>query len=235
MKRREFLIAGSGVLLSACAPSKPLGVYETTEVPAPKFRAGQEWVHRRTDGFNQLPRGVLTRRVEEANADRIRMVTTDENGRILDDAVFSSPGVQHSGTLSEEGPIIGRIQTAWRRYDFPLVAGKRWQDRFYIDRTDGQGGRNFVQLSTWVEGWEEVELDGRMHRALIIRRDWNLDRRSFWQGTLYRRETEWYAPAIAAPVRWVTREEYIEAYRVSLFSSLAQGDWFIYRLESFKL
>lgn len=235
MDRRHFLIAGSGMLLSACAPGKPLGVYEPTEVPAPQFKAGQEWVHRRIDGFNQLPRGILTTRVEEANSDRIRIITRDEHGRLLDDALFSAPGIQHGGTLSEEGPIIGRIENAWRRYDFPLVAGKRWGDRFYVDRIDGMGSRNFVQVSTAVEGWEEVELDGRRHRALILRRSWNLDRRSFWQGTLFREETEWYAPAIGAPIRWETREEFYEGYRPLAFSNLVKGNWFVYRLQSFRL
>ncbi|HKO88373.1 MAG TPA: hypothetical protein VJU83_07625 [Burkholderiales bacterium] len=231
MNRRTFLGAAGAAFLVGCAPSKPLGVYETTEVGAPAWKTGQSWTYRRTDGFNNLPRGILTRSVTRAEPGRIELVTVNEHNAVLDHAVFTEPGIQVAGTLSEEGPVIGRIDPRWRRYDFPLVAGKRWSDNFYLHRTDNQGTRNYVQVTTRVEGWEEINVAGRPYRALILRRSWNLGPRSFFDGTLYREETEWYVPNLGATGRWETTEEYFRG-RTPFGATMANGDRFLYVLES---
>ena len=219
------------VLAAGCAPAKPLGVYDSTEIGAPAWKVGQNWRFKRTDSYTNLPRGTLTRSVTAAEAGRIRIETINENGVLLDDAIFTEPGIQVAGTLSEEGPIIGRIDTRWRRYDFPLVSGKRWSDNFYIDRTDNQGTRNYVQLTTRVEGWEDVDVAGRPYRAVILRRNWNLGPRSFFNGLLYRDEIEWYVPRLGAPARWKTYEEYYER-RHAIMGPMLKGDSFLYVLES---
>ena len=234
MDRRTFVAGMGAVALAGCAPAKPLGVYETTEVPAPAWKPGTRWTYKRTDRFTKLSRGTLTRSVVAVENGRFRLTTLNENGVLLDDAIFTEPGIQIAGTLSEEGPMIGGFDPLWRRYDFPLVTGKRWKDRFYINRTDNQGQQNFVQLSSWAEGWENIEVGGQTHRAIILRRSWNLGPRSFWNGTLYRDEIEWYIPQLGAPARWITTEEYYygPTYRLS---DLVKGDHFLYLLENFHL
>lgn len=234
MDRRTFLTGVGCAALVGCAAPKPLGTYETTEVSAPAWKPGTTWTFKRTDRFTKLPRGTLTRGVAAAENGRLRLVTSNERQVIIDDAIFTEPGIQISGTLSEEGPMIGGYDPFYRRYDFPLVSGKRWDDRFYINRTDNQGNQNFVQIWTQVEGWENIDVAGQSYRAIVLRRGGNLGPRSFWNGTLYRDEIEWYVPKLGAAGRWVTSEEYYygPTYRLS---DLVKGDHFLYVLESFNL
>jgi len=229
MNRRHFLSAAGALALSACA-AKPRGVYEPTEVPQPVLRAGERWVYKRTDGFNGLPRGLLTREVLSADAQSIRIRMSNENNAVLDEALFASPGLQLEGTMSEEGPMTGRMDPPWRRYDFPLVSGKSWSQNFYLHRTDMGGTRNYIYVSTQVEGWEDVSVGGKTYRALVLRRYFDLDKKDHWHGTLYRRDLEWYVPALHAPVRLHTREEF---YLISSRkATLMPGDWFIYELQN---
>ena len=56
---------------------------------------------------------------------------------------------------------------------------------------------------------------------------------SFWESTLYRYETEWYAPALRSFVRLETREEFYRQRQRGL-GALENGDRFIYELLSFE-
>lgn len=230
MNRRHFLSAAGALALGACAAPKPRGAYELTEVPEPMLRPGGRWVYKRTDGYNGLPRGLLTREVLSADAQGIRIRMSNENNAVLDEALFSSPGIQLEGTMSEDGPLTGRMDPGWRRYDFPLVSGKRWEQNFYLHRTDLGGTRNYVYVSTQVEGWEDVKVGNKIFRALVLRRFFNLGQKSHWEGTLYRKDLEWYVPALHGPVRLHTEEEFY--YRPPpYFGQLMNGNRFIYELQ----
>lgn len=234
MKRRTFLAFGGSLALIGCAGrSVPRGVYEPTEVEAPAYRAGDRWTYRRTDGYNGLPRGILTRRVSAVTEGGYVIELRDEEGRLIDEAHFTREGLQQAGTFSEDGPMIGRCEPAYRKYDFPLASGKRWQQAFYLHRSDPGGLRNYVSMSAAVEGWEEVTVGERSYRALVIRRALNLGQKSFWESTLYRYETEWYAPALRSFVRLETREEFYRQRQRGL-GALENGDRFIYELLSFE-
>lgn len=235
MKRRTFLLSAGALALAGCAVRpKPLGVYDITEVEAPVYRVGDRWTYRRTDGYNGLPRGILTRAVTAVGDDGISIQTKDEHGRLIDDAQFVEPGLQLAGTFSEDGPITGRCNPPYRKYDFPLVSGKRWQQSFYLQRTDPWGVRNYVTASLYAEGWEDIEIAGKPYRAIIVRRSLNLGEKSFFEGTMYRYETEWYAPALRGFVRMETREEYYRQ-RAQVMGGSENGDRFIYELQSFEL
>ncbi|HEY9380184.1 MAG TPA: hypothetical protein VIQ01_02955 [Burkholderiales bacterium] len=243
MDRRTFLMSASALAVAGCATA-PRGVYEITEIPAPTYHVGDRWTYRRTDGYNSLPRGILTRAVTAVDPSGIRIVTQDENGRVIDDARYKAPGLQLAGTFSEDGPMIGRCATPFREYDFPLVAGKRWRDAFYLDRDDLGGTRNYVTATLYAEGWEDIHVaDGNFH-ALVLRRLLNLGEKSFWYGTMYRYETEWYVPALRSFARMQTVEEYYDRSGGGNGGSgggrgggggIRNGDRFIYELQSFQL
>lgn len=228
MDRRTFLAAGGALALGACA-TPPRGVFESTAVPAPQWRAGDSWTFRRTDGYNGLERGVLTRTVEAADPTRIRFVTRDEHGRVLDDALFEAPGVEVSGTLSENGPVAGTFTPRLIQYDFPLASGKQWRQDF--TRTDANGYRIGATASTHVEGWEDVGARDKTRRALVIHRSFMLGPKNPFTRPLNREEVEWYAPDLRGPARlrvyeWYTPPPGGFTYR---------GDYFLYALESFRL
>lgn len=232
-ERRAFLAASGATLLAACAGRGPLGVVEsTTEVPAPRWRAGDAWTYKRTDLYTKLDAGTLTREVVASGSEGVRIVTRLADGRVLDDAAFSEPGVETSGTLTEDGPITGRFNPPLRVYDFPLVSGKGWRQA--ITRTDSGGFRNYMTGAMRVEGWEEVRVGGRDYRAIILRRSYNLGPKDPFHGESYRHEIEWYAPELRGTARLQTNEWYWER-RNDLYSGMMPGYRFLYELQSFKL
>lgn len=230
MDRRNFLAAGGALALSACATPR-LGNYEATEVPTPQWRAGDSWTFRRTDGFNGLPRGVVTRTLEAAGDQGMRMVTKDENGRLLDNALFESPGVEISGVLSESGPFSGTFTPRLRKYDFPLASGKEWQQR--MTRTDSNGTRYYLAARSRVEGWEDVRSGERSFRSIVVRRTLQLGPHyPPYYGVLYREETEWYAPELRGPAR-LRVFEWVNPPPAAV--GVQFGDYHHYTLESFRL
>ena len=229
MKRRTFLAAGGALLVSACA-TPPRGGFDATEVPAPRWRVGDSWTFRRTDGYNGLPRGVLTRTVESVDRNGIRFVTRTEAGSVLDDALFESPGVELSGTLSEDGPVKGVFTPPLRMVDYPLVSGKQWRQS--LVRTDANGFRTPMSASVRVEGWEEARAGDRSYRALVIRRNFMLGPKDSFSGILHREEVEWYVPELRGAARMQVAEV-INARRS--VHALKPGDRFLYALETFRL
>lgn len=234
MKRRTFLTAGSALLLSACA-TPPRGGFDATEVPAPQWRVGDSWTFRRTDGYNGVPRGVLTRTVESVDQKGIRFVTRNEAGNVLDDALFESPGVEISGTLSEDGPVTGVFTPPVRVYDYPLVSGKQWRQS--LVRTDANGYRTPMSVSVRVEGWEEARAGDKAYKALVIRRNFILGQKnsfigSMYYGIPYREEVEWYVPELRGAAR-IQVTEFINTGRTR--HAWAPGDRFLYALEDFRI
>lgn len=234
MKRRTFLTAGSALLLSACA-TPPRGGFDATEVPAPQWRVGDSWTFRRADGYNSVPRGVLTRSVESVDQNGIRFVTRNEAGGVLDEALFESPGVELSGTLSEDGPVKGVFTPPLRIYDYPLASGKQWRQS--LVRTDANGYRIPMSASVRVEGWEEAHAGDKSYRALVIRRNLILGPKDpfsggMYHGILYREEVEWYVPELRGAARMQVTE-FINTQRTR--HTWAPGDRFLYVLETFRL
>jgi hypothetical protein len=168
-------------------------------VPAPKWSVGDSWVFHRIDGYNGLDRGVLTRTVESATGKGFRVIARQAGGAVSEDALFESPGVQISGTLDEEGLVVGTFAPHLRLYDFPLVSGKRWEQQ--LTRTDSNQSRYYFAASTQVEGWEEVRFGERAYRAIVVRRTLRLGYRPVRYGDLHREELEWYVPELRAAAR----------------------------------
>jgi len=196
--RRTFLSASAALALSACA-NAPLGTLNAEEVPAPKWRAGQSWTYRRTDAYNGLDRGTITRAVESVSERRIRVVTRRANGATVEDALFASPGVQLSGTLSENGYVVGEFDPPLIRYAFPLVSGKRWEQQMH--RTDSNQSRYYLAAWTHVEGWDDVQVNERNYRSIIVRRTMLLGPTPPEDLELHREEVEWFVPELGTCAR----------------------------------
>lgn len=196
--RRQFLSASAAIALSACATT-PLGNIATTEIPPPQWRAGQSWTYRRSDAYNGLDRGAITREVESVSERGIRVVTRRANGATVEDALFASPGIQLSGTLSENGYVVGTFDPPLIRYAFPLVSGKRWEQRMH--RTDSNQSRYYLAVWSAVEGWQDVQVNDRTYRAIIVRRTMLLGPTPPEDLELHREELEWYVPELGTCVR----------------------------------
>ncbi len=227
--RRAFLLAGGAALLGACAP-RPVGVHQATEVPAPTWRVHDRWTYRRTDLYRGLDAGTLTREVVARGADGVlQVVTRDQAGRVLDDARFTAPGLLVSGTLSEDGPVAGSFAPPIELYAFPLASGKAWRQSF--TRTDSGGLRRPGSVAASAEGWETVRAAGREHRALAIRRRWNLGPKDSFHGELFRSELEWYAPEVGGAVRLSVSESFFERPN-QVLGEMMPGARYLYELVS---
>lgn len=197
--RRKFLAASGALVLAGCA-TKPVGTYETAEVPAPSWRVGDRWTYARTDFYTKLDAGTVTREVVAAGPKGARVVTLSTNGRLLDDSTYSSAGIQTAGNLSEDTiEVAGALSPPFERYASPLASGKQWRQG--MTRTDAGGIRHPLWASTHVEGWETVKAGGRDVRALLIRRSLNLGPKDPFHSTLYHYELEWYAPDLRGSAR----------------------------------
>ena len=229
--RRKFLAASGALALAGCATER-LGSYELMQVPAPSWRVGDRWTYRRTDFYTKLDAGSVTREVVAVGPAGVRLVTRTVDGRTLDDATYAAPGVEVSGNLSEDSPdVAGTLRPPFERYAFPLASGKRWRQR--MTRTDAGGFRDSLSASTRVEGWETVAAGGREVRAILIRREFNLGPKDSFTGSLYRYETEWYAPELGGPARLEIEEWFREKSHDFFFHSLTPGARYLYELVSF--
>jgi hypothetical protein len=230
MDRRSFLCAGGAFLLSACA-TQPRGAAESTQVPAPPWRVGDSWTYRRVDGYNSLPRGLLTRQVRAVEPNGLRFVTTDEAGRVHDDALFLAPGIQTFGTLSEDGPVVGAFTPPLTIYDFPLYSGKAWRQQLH--RTDANGYRTYMTAGCQVEGWEDVPTPTRNYRAIVVHRQFMLGPKDPFTPPLYRDETEWYVPELRGAAALHSSEWWYYPH-IGLFQTEPR-DRFVSSLETFQL
>lgn len=229
--RRRLLAAGAAMMAAGCAGPRSLGTYEVAEVPAPSWRVGDRWTYRRTDFYTRLDAGTVTREVVSVAPNGIRIVTRTVDGRLLDDATYSPPGVELSGNLSEDSAsVAGTLRPPFERYAFPLVSGKQWQQS--ITRTDAGGFRSPLWARTRVEGWESIKAGNRDVRAIVIRRDFNLGPKDSFRGDLLRNELEWYAPDLRGPARMQIEEWYYEQ-RNTIFAELMPGARYLYELVSF--
>jgi hypothetical protein len=232
--RRRFLATSAAFLAAGCATEgRSLGTLESTQVPAPAWRMGDRWTYRRTDFYTKLDAGTVTREVVAADDKGIRVMSRTLDGKVLDEAVYASPGIQVSGNLSEDSQAIaGTLKPPYERYAFPLTSSKRWQQT--ISRTDPGGMHYRVLATTHVQGWETIKAANRDMRAIIIRRDFNLGPKDPFQGDLYRYEIEWYAPELRGPARLQIEEWYFE-YRDMRKMSQMPGARYLYQLDSFSV
>ena len=228
--RRKFLTASGALAIAGCA-TRPLGTYETAEVPAPTWRVGDRWTYQLTDFYTRLDVGTVTREVISVGPNGYRITTLTAEGRLLDDAVYTAAGIQAAGNLSEDSQTVaGTLAPPFERYAFPLTSGKEW--RQYITRTDAGGFRNPVWTNTRVEGWETIQAGGRTVRAILIRRDLNLGPKDPFHGDLYRWEVEWYAPELRGTARLQMDEWYFER-RTDYTRGTLPGARYSYELVSF--
>jgi hypothetical protein len=204
---RIILAAASLLLLGACATqlpqTPPAGM--SAEISAPQLRPGSVWRYAVSDGFTKLSRGTIEYRVSSVGANDVTMEV-------------SSDGQQRTEMYTRDGNWLMRPATnmqvfsynpAYRAFDFPLVAGKRWKSR--STATDPADGRSFpVRIEGEVLGWERIKVPAGEFDTLKIQRLVFLD---YWlqgeRGESVIRETDWYAPSLNQVARRETTSQYL--------------------------
>ena len=204
---RIILVAAS-LLVASCATqlpqTPPSGV--AAEVSAPQPKAGSYWRYAIVDGFTRIPRDTVEYRVAGIDADVVTVnVNTD---RQQSTELYSRDGnwLRRPATNMQEFTF----SPAYRAFDFPLAAGKKWKAR--ATATDPADRRSFpVIIEAQVLGWERVKVPAGEFDALKVRRHVFLD---YWlqgeRGQSVIMETDWYAPSVQQVVRRETTSQYLK-------------------------
>jgi hypothetical protein len=195
------------LLLSACATqtvqTPPTGM--PAEVGAAALRPGSVWRYAVRDGYTGNARGTIEYRVRAIEGDAVAVDVR-------------TPYAESTELYTREGNWLRRPATnmqvfsyapAYRAFDFPLEAGKRWQEQ--LTATDPADGRSFpVTVRGHVSGWKRIQVPAGTFDALEVRRTVFFDYFELGvrgQSIIY--ETDWYAPSVQQVVRRETISKFL--------------------------
>ena len=241
---RQLACLAALVLLAACAAplpqAPPAGM--AAEVRAPEVRSGSSWQYAVSDGFTRLPRTTIEYRVDTIHADALTVqVVTGGANESTELYTRDWNWLRRPATNMQ----LFEYNPAYRAFDFPLVAGKKWSYRGTA--TDPADHRSFpVRISAEVLGWERVRVPAGEFDAVKVRRQVILD---YWlqgvRGQSLILETDWYAPSLNQVARRETTSRYLrlaqsEPSFVAVRGSrgrdgdalprFEQDDWLVYEL-----
>jgi len=241
---RLFASLAALVLLAACAAqlpqTPPAGM--AAEVRAPEVRPGSVWHYAVTDGFTRLPRTTIEYRIDNIHADALTVqVVTGGANQSTELYTRDWNWLRRPATNMQ----LFEYNPAYRAFDFPLVAGKKWSYRGTA--TDPADHRSFpVRIDAEVLGWERVRVPAGEFDAVKVRRHVILD---YWlqgvRGQSVILETDWYAPSLNQVARRETTSRYLRlAQNAPSFVAVRGGrgrdgdslprfeqdDWLVYEL-----
>jgi hypothetical protein len=204
---RIVLAIASLLLTASCAtqlaqtppPNLPVAV------SAPEFRAGSYWRFAVSDGFTRLPRGTIGYRVDKIDAVVVTVQVTSDAGETAELYTRNWNWLQRPATNLQ----VFAYSPAYRAFDFPLSAGKKWT--FRGAARDPADGRTFpVRIEGEVLGWERVKVPAGEFETLKVRRYVTLD---YWlqgvRGQSVITETDWYAPTLNQVARREATSQYL--------------------------
>lgn len=204
--RRAFLLAGAAGL-AGCA-GLPIGE-SGPPVAAPAYRVGDRWTYRARDGFRMPVAWDETHEVTASGPEGLRFRITQKGPTVdnVREEVLAAPGLVRVGAVFDEE--TRRFAGTLKRYDFPLVGGKTWN----------QWVRNFNEvlhregdINRWVHvgGWRKVTTPAGAYDAVALHAIMHLDDDEFWRERTECAYLTWYAPSVRNFVRDEREAQYIE-------------------------
>lgn len=223
-------------LFAACVALSLAVASVTAGAAAPA--AGETYVYRVSNGYNNVVLGKIQYRVDKIEADRVAVsVTTDVPA--LGGArseIYNRDGnwLRHALT-NRDNPVDYEFAQPYTAYGLPLDTGKSWSVRVAA-RDPATGQSNSVRIDGDVVGTERITVPaGAFDTIKIKRRVYAGDWGAFTLETNIE-ETEWYAPALGRAVRTESKSEYIDSSRAiggGAFSGpVIRGDWNVLELVS---
>jgi len=208
MSRASAVAAGAMlVALAGCAALDSPGSGGPV-VDAPAYRIGDRWIYRAADGFRAPVRWEETREVIAIGADGITVRITQLGPTVNNSRTeqWSSPGIVRVGALFDDE--TRRFATPLKRYEFPLVPGKRW-DQFVDNFNEATNKSGQINHYVRVGDWESVTTPAGTFPAIRLRVLTRLDDDEFWRWA-----TECnYLIAYSPEVRGIVREDKEAQYR----------------------
>lgn len=197
--------------------------------------AGETYVYRLSNGYNNEPRAQVTYRVDKVDADRVAVVVSADPQSVetTRTEVYTGNGNSLRRTLtSHDQPREFEFSPAYPAYVFPLEPGKSWSMR--VNATDpATGRRNSVRVDGKVLGNERIRVPAGEFDTVKVRRtvyagDWD----GFRQETTIT-EIDWYAPVLGRAVRSESKSGYMNTAQCGRFGcEIVRGDWNVYELVS---
>jgi hypothetical protein len=191
--------------------------------------AGDTYVYRISNGYNNELRGKVSYRVAKVDADRVEVAVTTDT---------PSAGLARTEVYTKDGNWLRRVlvnHDQLREYDFapalPVYADSgSWSVR--VDAVDpASGKRNSVRVDGEVIGRERITVPAGTFDTIKIRRrvyagDWD----GFMRETQID-ELDWYAPQLGRPVRSETKSSWQDISRCSRgVCPYFRGDWNVLEL-----
>ena len=176
---------------------------------APAYRVGDRWVYHGDDGFRVKTEWDETHEVTAIGPDGItvRITLKGPTTNVTRTELWSAPGQVKVGAVYDND--TRRFAVSLQRYDFPLAAGKNWNQWVanYNEATKESGSINH-----WVRvgGWEKVATPAGTFDAISMQVVMRLDDETFWRWPTTCNYAVWYAPAAHGVVREELRAQYAE-------------------------
>jgi len=199
---------GALAVLAGCA-GVPGGAGSGPSAEAPAYRVGDRWVYHGDDGFRVKTVWEETHEVTAIGPEgvTVRITLTGPTTDITRTELWAAPGQVKVGAVYDNA--TRRFAVPLERYDFPLAAGKTWNQWVgnYNEFTKATG-----QINRWVRvgGWEKVATPAGTFDAIAMQVVMRLDDEEFWRWPTTCNYAVWYAPAAHAVVREERRAQYVE-------------------------
>lgn len=220
--RNSALLLSVALLVSACAefPSAPAPV---AIVQAPTLAAGDRWVYRQINPYNNTLVQVLTDTLEPTGRGFTLTLRSDRGPSERE--VVPAPWQ----LAAESGPLPRRFTNPLVQIRFPLRPGSVWHQQVRV--VDAYGNRYDWITVGHALGWKRVTTPAGTFSALKVVLQMNLgDGNGMW-GNTHVYEVLWYAPRVK---RWVRRElRYWRVERTNI--PRVEKDWKVWELASYSV
>jgi len=187
----------------------PGGAGSGPPAEAPAYRVGDRWVYQGDDGFRVKTVWEETHEVTAIGPEgvTVRITLKGPTTDVLRTELWTAPGQVKVGAIYDNA--TRRFAVPLERYDFPLAAGKVWNQWVgnYNEETRESG-----EINRWVRvgGWEKVATPAGTFDAIAMQVTMRLDDETFWRWATTCNYMVWYAPAAHAVVREERRAQYAE-------------------------
>jgi hypothetical protein len=227
--------AGRGAVFAALLAVSAIAAAAADNPPLRQPVAGDTYVYRVINAYNNEPRGQLSYRVDKAESDRIVMsVTADKPGLQITPTEIVTTGGQwlRHPIVNHDQMVDYEFSPAYPSYEYPLEPGKEWSVRVNAVNPE-TGARRSVRVDAQVVGSERIRVPaGEFDTVKIRRMVYAGDADNYWRLTETTiSEMEWYAPALGRTVRIARSSGYMDLSRGHLNRGI-RGDWDITELVS---
>jgi hypothetical protein len=207
MRRAALILAG---LLSASCAS------QHARVDTPAARAGDRWTYQESNAYNGIPTGKVDYRVLAGEGDALTLEVAHDK---------SKSRVTHTypPRWSEFELVDGR------RFVFPL--GTR-EGAAVIARSVETQESVPIKIYERVSGPEKVRVPAGEFDAVKIFRNIYVDDADWYKSQTSVRQSEWYAPSLAAAIKRESQASYRDLRR-GRHDVLIEGDWTRWELVSY--